>query len=141
MLQTGTDVTRTIRQRDYERLLRFRTALRGFERWSADQAKRQGLTPAQHQLLLAVQGHGQPDGPTVGEVAEYLMVRHNSAVELVDRAQEAGLIVRVRDGNDHRVVRLSLTPDAARRLAELSKSHLDELRRMSGIADVISAPR
>ena len=77
---------------EYERLLRFRTGLRRFLRWSAEQAARVGLTPAQHQLLLAVRGHPDPRGPTVGEVAGYLLLRHHSAVELIDRAQAAGLL-------------------------------------------------
>jgi hypothetical protein len=47
-------------QAQYERLLRFRTGLRRFLRWSAEQAATAGLTPAQHQLLLAVRGHPDP---------------------------------------------------------------------------------
>ena len=59
-----------------------------------DQARAAGLTPAQHQLLLAVRGH---DGdPTIGDVAEHLMLRHHSAVELVDRAERAGLLAAAR---------------------------------------------
>ena len=75
---------------DFAELLRFRDALRRFLRWSEDQARAAGLTPAQHQLLLAVRGH---DGdPTIGDVAEHLLLRHHSAVELVDRAERAGLL-------------------------------------------------
>src|ERR1700753_3588503 len=91
-------------------LLEFRTALRRFERWSEDQARRVGLTPAQHQLLLAVKGHPDDRGPTIGEVADYLAVRHHSAVGLIDRTVDAGLIARVRDSDDSRAVRLALTP-------------------------------
>jgi DNA-binding MarR family transcriptional regulator len=100
-----------------ERLLRFRTRLRRFLRWSAEQAARVGRTPAQHQLLLAVRGHPRPAGPTIGNVAGYLLLRHHSAVELVDRAQAAGLLKRHADPDDSRAVRLRLTRSGQRRLA------------------------
>jgi DNA-binding MarR family transcriptional regulator len=77
---------------DFERLLQLRTGLRRFLRWSEAQARAAGVTPAQHQLLLAVRGHPDPDGPTIGEVADYLVLRHHSAVGLVDRAVTAGLV-------------------------------------------------
>ena len=81
---------------DYRRLLELRTGLRRFLRWSEQHAEAAGLTPAQHQLLLAIRGHDDPRGPTVGDVAGYLMLRHHSAVGLVDRAEKAGLITRGR---------------------------------------------
>lgn len=115
----------------YTRLLRLRTSLRHFERWSEQQARAAGLTPAQHQLLLAVRGHGDERGPTIGEVADYLILRHHSAVELVDRADAAGLVRRQRDKDDHRVVRLHLTANGARRLEQLSSLHLEELKRLA----------
>jgi DNA-binding MarR family transcriptional regulator len=115
---------------EYERLLRFRTGLRRFLRWSAEQAARAGLTPAQHQLLLAVRGHPDPRGPTVGEVAGYLLLRHHSAVELIDRAQAAGLLERQTDRDDSRAVRLLLTRSAQQRLDTLTAAHLEELARL-----------
>src|SRR5579864_2385786 len=93
---------------DYERLLALRTGLRHFQRWSEQQASAAGLTPAQHQLLLAIRGHGDQRGPTVGEIADYLLLRHHSTVGLIDRADAAGLVVRTRDPEDHRIVRLRL---------------------------------
>lgn len=115
----------------YARLLALRTGLRHFERWSEQQAQAAGLTPAQHQLLLAIRGHGDPRGPTIGEVADYLLLRHHSAVGLVDRADAAGLVTRYRDSGDHRVVRLQLTKDGADRLEALSALHLEELERLA----------
>ena len=120
-----------LEQRDYERLLAFRTGLRRFLRWSGQQAEAAGITPAQHQLLLAVRGHPDPRGPTIGEVAGYLLVRHHSAVELIDRAVAAGLVARQADSEDGRTVRIVLTADGKKRLERLAASHLEELDRLT----------
>jgi len=119
-------------QADYRRLLELRDGLRRFLRWSAGRAEEAGLTTAQHQLLLVVRAHDDPAGPTIGDVADHLLLRHHSAVELVDRAATAGLVRRVPDADDQRAVRISLTPLGNRRLAELSALHLEELRRLRG---------
>lgn len=116
---------------DYARLLALRTGLRRFEHWSEAQARAAGLTPAQHQLLLAVRGHEGEDGPTVGDLADYLLLRHHSAVGLIDRAEVAGLVRRDRDIEDHRVVRVHLTGAGAKRLEALSALHLEELDRLA----------
>ena len=113
---------------DYERLLSFRDGLRRFLRWSEEQARRAGLTPAQHQLLLAISGH--PGSPSIGDVADHLLLRHHSAVELVDRAERAGLVARSSEDDDQRVVRVSLTAEGRRRLRSLSAAHLEELSRI-----------
>jgi DNA-binding MarR family transcriptional regulator len=117
-------------QAQYERLLRFRTGLRRFLRWSAEQAAGAGLTPAQHQLLLAIRGHPDPLGPTIGDVARYLFLRHHSTVELVDRAQTAGLLERHTDPDDSRAVRLRLTERGEERLRTLTDAHMEELARL-----------
>jgi len=119
-----------VRDDDYRRLLAFRTGLRRFLRWSAEMAESAGLTPAQHQLMLAVRGHADERGPTIGDVASYLLLKHHSAVELVDRAEEAGLVRRVGDTNDHRVVRLELTRRGEARLEHLASLTVQELRRI-----------
>jgi DNA-binding MarR family transcriptional regulator len=116
---------------EYASLLRFRTALRRFERWSQQQARRAGLTPAQHQLLLTITGHSHRHGPTISDIADYLGVRHHSAVGLVDRASEAGLIVRTRDVEDARVIRITLTATGQDRIEQLSELHLGELSRLA----------
>jgi DNA-binding MarR family transcriptional regulator len=125
--------------RDYTSLLEFRTALRRFERWSEEQARRVGLTPAQHQLLLAITGHPDERGPTIGEVADYLAVRHHSAVGLVDRAVEAGLIARSRDAEDSRAVRLALTQTGADRIEALSEQHMAELGRLAPLLEHLTS--
>lgn len=115
---------------DYEELLGFRTVLRRFLRWSEGEARAAGLTAAQHQLLLAIRGHPGESAPTVGDLADYLVLRHHSVVELIDRAERADLVHRERDPDDHRVVHLGLTPLGRERIEQLSRLHLEELRRL-----------
>jgi DNA-binding MarR family transcriptional regulator len=117
--------------RDYGRLLEFRTELRRFLRWSEAEAEAAGITPAQHQLILAVRGHADVRGPTIGEVAGYLLLRHHSTVELVNRAEAARLVRRVVDRHDRRIIRLQLTAPAKRVLALLAATHLEEIRRLT----------
>jgi DNA-binding MarR family transcriptional regulator len=124
-------MTRQLSTGDYEQLLRFRTGLRRFLRWSEAAATAAGLTPAQHQLLLAIRGHAGRAEPTIGDVADALLLRHHSAVGLVDRAEAAGLVRRHVDRDDARVVRLALTAAGSRRLANLTGAHLDELAVLS----------
>lgn len=115
---------------DYSRLLEFRTAVRKFLKYSKTQAAQLGLTPTQHQLLLAIRGHQDEAGPTIGDIAEHLLIRHHSAVELVDRAETAGLVRRRRDAKDHRVVRLATTRSGASKLERISVANLAELGRL-----------
>lgn len=118
-------------QVDFEALLAFRTALRRFHHWSEEQAKAVGLTSAQHQLLLAVKGHPGDQPPTIGDVADSLMLRHHSAVELINRAQAGGYVERRRDTADARVVRLRLTDQGESVLDQLTELHLSEIRQLA----------
>jgi DNA-binding MarR family transcriptional regulator len=122
---------RRLTEQDYAELLGFRTALRQFLRWSEEQAKAIGLTPAQHQLLLAIKGHPGEAAPTIGELSDYLVSKHHSVVELIDRAVDGGLVERRRDEGDHRIVHLLLTPLGEERIEELSQLHREELRRLA----------
>jgi DNA-binding MarR family transcriptional regulator len=124
-------MTRDLDDADYRRLLQFRIGLRRFLHWSEEQAEKAGLTPAQHQLLLAIRGHEGEAGPTIGDVAGYLLLRHHSAVGLVDRAEKAGLVQRQEDRGDRRVVRLRLAPLGADTLQQLSELHLEEIQRLA----------
>lgn len=124
-------MTHTLTDEDYRRLLELRTGLRRFLRWSERQAQAAGVTPAQHQLLLAIRGHPDPAGPTIGDAAGYLLLRHHSVVGLVNRAEAAGLVVRSQDPTNISAVRLRLTDDGARRLEGLSEVHLDELAHLA----------
>lgn len=119
-----------LQDEDYWRLLEFRTAIRKFLKYSTTQATALGLTPTQHQLLLAIRGHRDGAGPTIGDIAECLLIRHHSAVGLVDRAEEAGLVRRRIDRDDQRVVRLSLTRSGATKLERISRANLSEIGRL-----------
>ncbi len=117
-----------MRDAEYHVLARFRYALRVFLRFSEDAARSAGLTPNQHQLLLAVKGF--PTGaPTISDVAEWLQLQHHSTVELVDRVVDAGFVERHVDLHDRRRQRLALTKAGERKLATLSAAHREELRR------------
>jgi DNA-binding MarR family transcriptional regulator len=126
----ATSTTRRLDDAAYAELLELRTGLRVFLHWSEDEAHRADLSPAQHQLLLAVRGH-QPGDPTIGELADHLLLRRHSATELVDRAVAAGLVSRTHDAEDHRVVRVELTTQGRERLERLTLVHLEELRRLA----------
>ena len=122
-------------QQDFERLLEFRVTLRRFQRWSEDQAQTEGLTHVQHQLLVAIKGHHGDRPPTVGDLAGYLLLRPHSTVELVDRAEAAGLVERTRDPADGRVVRVRLTADGDRVVHKLTRAHLERLHELATVLD------
>ncbi len=118
-------------QADFEHLLELRTGLRRFLRWSEEQAKGAGLTAAKHQLLLAIRGHPNPAGPTIGELADYLVLRHHSAVGLVDRAVKDGLVERAPDPESRSVVRVTLTSAAVAKLDALAQAHMQEITHLA----------
>jgi DNA-binding MarR family transcriptional regulator len=111
--------------------LNLRTGLRRFLHWSEEQADAHGLTPAQHQLLLAVRGSGAQHGPTIGELSEALVLRHHSVVGLIDRAQSAGLVTRRRDPSRHSLVHIQLTDLGQKALRDLSQTHLQEIAELA----------
>jgi DNA-binding MarR family transcriptional regulator len=113
---------------DYCALGEFRYRIRRFLHFSEDAARQEGLEPQQHQLLLAVRSLERSEGPTIGELAEHLLIRHHSAVGLVDRMEERGLIERVRGPEDRRQVRVRLTAHGQEKLKQLSVIHREELR-------------
>lgn len=121
--------TRVLTDGDFQRLLAFRDGLRRFLHWSDQQAHTVGLTGTQHQLLLAIRGHGSP-APSIREVADHLLLRHHSTVELVDRAESAGLVRRIDDPDDQRIVRLELTRRGHQKVEALAAAHLEELSRL-----------
>jgi DNA-binding MarR family transcriptional regulator len=108
-------------------LLTFRTAVREFLHWSAEQSEAVGLSSQQHQLLLAVRAHPGDQPPSIGDLSGYLLIRHHSTVGLVNRVVAAGLVERQPDPNDQRVIRVVLTKKGRDVIDELSESHLREL--------------
>jgi len=116
-------------QRDYATLASFRRALRIFLAFSEEAARKAGLPSQQHQAILAIRGLAPEAGMTVNDLAEQLLLKPQSAVELVDRLEDAGLVRRERDGVDRRRVFLTLTAKANRLLEKLSAEHLAQIRR------------
>jgi DNA-binding MarR family transcriptional regulator len=114
---------------DYAALASFRRSLRLFLAFSEDAARKAGLTPQQHQAILAIRGLAPDSGMTVHELAEQLLLKPQTAVELVDRLEDAGLVRRQRDDVDRRRVFLTLTAKAGRILEKLSTVHLAQIRR------------
>jgi DNA-binding MarR family transcriptional regulator len=112
-------------QDSYKALAEFRYQIRRFLRFSEEAARKAGLEPVQHQLLLAVKAHG--GDPAIGELAERLQLRHHSVVGLIDRLTEGGLVGRIRTEEDRRRVSVRLTAKGERVLARLSKQHRAEL--------------
>ncbi len=120
----------TITKADYVALADFRNALRKFLDFSQAAARAAGLTPQQHQALLAIKGFAGGDEVTVGDLADRLLLRHHSVVELVDRLGRLGLVKRKTDPRDRRRVRVFLTAKAERILSGLSTAHLAEIRQL-----------
>lgn len=119
--------------RDYAQLAAFRHALRGFLRFSEAAAAQEGLTSQHYQAMLVLRGW--PDGEpfSIGDLAQQLLLKHNSAVGLVDRLVDEGLVVRERSTVDRRKVELRLSPHGRRVLARLAAMHRRELRRIGPI--------
>lgn len=124
---------------DYRNLAQFRHALRVFLHFSEDAARSAGMTPAQHQLLLAVKGWDGEQPPAIADLADVLQLRPHSTAELVHRAAAAGLLSTTSDPSDHRRQLSSLTRHGEELLRSLSLQHRDELRRFrSRMNDVLA---
>ncbi|NLT06036.1 MAG: winged helix-turn-helix transcriptional regulator [Solirubrobacterales bacterium] len=117
----------TVSDGDYARLAALREGIRRYLGWAEQRAREHGLTPTQVQLALAVRAHPEPEGPTLTQLAETLLLRHHSVVGLVDRAEAAGLVQRARDPDRPGRVRVRLTGPGADKLADLSALHLEWL--------------
>ena len=116
-----------MRDADYAALAQFRYQLRTFLAFSETAAQNAGLTPQQHQALLAIKGLTDTGGVSVGAIARFLLIRHHTAVELVDRMAKLKLIGRETDPEDARRVLVKLTARGEQKLRSLSRIHLDEL--------------
>jgi DNA-binding MarR family transcriptional regulator len=114
----------------YEMLAAFRYALRRFIHFSEAAAQAAGITPQQHQALLAIKGFPGRDYVNVGELAERLQLRHHSAVGLIDRLVVENLVARAVSNEDHRKVFILLTAHGEKTLEKLSTMHREQLKRI-----------
>jgi DNA-binding MarR family transcriptional regulator len=121
-------ITSEIGLRDFQALAELRYLIRQFLDRSETMAGERGLTPQQHQLMLAIAGRPEGVAPTIGYLAERLLIRHHSAVGLVDRLEAQGLVEREPGADDRRRVNVRLTERGATVLRDLSASHRAELR-------------
>jgi DNA-binding MarR family transcriptional regulator len=124
-------------RQDFENLLAFRVALRRFQRWSEDQAGAAGLTHVQHQLLVAIKGHPGGVPPSVGQIADYLLLQSHSVVGLVDRAEAAGFVRRFPDPDDARVARVELTEVGDWLVTRLTKVTLAEMHKLAAALNAL----
>lgn len=122
---------KVMRDADYEALAQFRYQVRTFLAFSEAAAERAGLTPQQHQALLGIKGFAGAGAASIGDVARFLLIRHHTAVELIDRMAKLKLVSRIPDPRDARRVQLRLTAKGEEKLRSLSRIHLEELRSAS----------
>jgi len=115
---------------DYAELASFRHALRGFLRFSETLAAKEGLTSQHYQAMLILRGAPAGQPVSIGKLAQQLLIKHNSAVGLVDRLANERLVVRKPSAVDRRKVELRLSPRGRNVLARLAAMHRDELRRI-----------
>ena len=136
------DVTnKPLTQADYEALARFRQALRNFMAFSDFQLEAVGMGPQRYQALLAIKAKPGDALVSVGELAELLLIKPNTAAELVNRLESAGLIERVRDPADRRRALLSLTLAGAAKLDEVAQVHFAKLQESrSAIINLFGQP-
>ncbi len=114
----------------YEYLGEFRYQLRKFLKFSEAAARQQGITPQQHQLILAIHGFPGRSIVTTSELSERLQITHHACVGLIDRCEEAGLVARESNPEDGRSVLINLTPKGLDILEKLSEIHLEEIKRI-----------
>lgn len=115
---------------DYDRLAAFRYALRRFLHFSESATTQAGLTGLQYQAVLAVRSLGGRGPVTINDLARHMLIRHNSAVGLVDRLAAQGLLVRERMPEDRRKARLRLAPKGEQVLEQLASIHRSKLRQI-----------
>ena len=119
--------------RDYARLAAFRYALRKFLRFSEEAAAEVGITGQHYQAMLILRACPDGERVTIADLARQLLIKHNSAVELVDRLVDEDLVAREASSADRRKVELYLTSRGRQLLAKLAATHRRELQRIGPI--------
>jgi len=114
----------------YSRLAAWRRTLRGFLRFSEEAAERVGLTSQHYQAMLALRACPDDRRLTIADLAQELLIKHNSAVGLVDRLAKEGLVKRAVSATDRRKVELQLSARGRQVLARLAAMHRRELERI-----------
>ncbi len=117
----------TIDRLRLDRLAEFRYQLRKFLSFSETEAERFGIATQQYQLMQVIGALPPGESASISFLAERMILRHNSMVELVDRAERAGLVKRVSDERDLRRSLVELTPHGGNLLTRLVAAHLEEL--------------
>ncbi len=120
----------TFTKAEYETLAEFRYALRHYLSFSKSAVEKAGITLQQYQALLFIIGYPGKDQITIRDLAERLQVQHHSAVGLVDRLEEQGLVRRNHNEVDRRQVLIGLTPRGIEALESLASLHREELRHL-----------
>jgi len=115
---------------EYEMLAAFRFRLRQFLSFSEKAAEEVGLTQQQYQALLAVRAHAGPGLLTISDLAAQMLIKHHSAVGMVNRLEEQGMVRRESLAEDGRKVGIRLTVNGQRVFGRLAASHRGELRRI-----------
>jgi DNA-binding MarR family transcriptional regulator len=118
---------------DYQAIAAFRAGLRRFLRFSEEAALKAGITPQQHQLLLAIRGFQGPEPPSIGDLAEALQIRHHSAVGLVNRLEDADLVRREGSLVERRKVHVLLTERGEQKLESLTEAHRREYAELASM--------
>ena len=118
-----------LKDEDYRTLAAVRSAIRGFAHFTEQVVQKAGLTPQQHQVLVALRA-SETGQLSIGDLAKTLMLRHHSVSGLADRLEALGLVERARSKEDRRVIVLRLTDKALDLMSSLSLTHRDELRRI-----------
>lgn len=132
---------RPITNAEYQSLAAFRAELRRFLRFSEEAARAAGLSPQQHQLLLAIRGFPGDRPPTVGDLATALQVKPHSMVGLINRTEQAGYLRREPSPSDQRAVQIVLTASGEDVLCSLTAVHWNEHRELERVLRQLLAYR
>jgi len=127
-----------LKEGELRRLAWFRYRIRRFLRTAERVARACGATPAQHQLLLGIEGYTGRGWATISELAEFLQARHNAVVGLVQRAARRGLVRRAPGDQDRRWVKVYATGRGRRILAEISRRNIAEARKLQ--LEILTSP-
>ena len=113
---------------EYQAMAELRYRVRLFLREGDAAARSAGLEPQQYLLLLAIRGLPADSAAKIQALADSLLIKHHSAVELVDRLEKRGFVRRTRSRDDRRQVLVSLLPKGQRVLERVVQQRINEVR-------------